>query len=62
MLFNEVSALIDKWCPPGFEHERNEARLIRALMEANACAIDCQRVLDGQEPIRPLDSYPQDRG
>lgn len=31
---------------------------MRAFMHATACAADQKRKLDGKEPIRPLDSYP----
>lgn len=50
---------IQKWIPPGFENEPLNLRLMRGLLNANACVEDLRLVLKGQEPIRPLDSCPQ---
>lgn len=58
MDLSDVAALIDQWCPAGFEHESLTARTMRALMNANACVLDLQRVTLGEQPIRPLDTYP----
>jgi hypothetical protein len=55
----EIQAVIENWCPPGrYANEPFENQVILALLNANACVLDLKRVLDGKEPIRPLESYP----
>jgi hypothetical protein len=55
---NDIMEIIDMWCPAPFSDEPLSSRLVRALMEANACACDQQVVIEGLEPMRPLSSYP----
>ena len=55
---NDIHDIIDMWCPATFNGEPLASRLVRALMEANACACDQQVVIEGLEPMRPLSSYP----
>lgn len=57
-LESDLIEIIDTWCPTQFADEPLSSRLVRALMEANACACDQQVVIEGLEPIRPLSSYP----
>jgi len=50
--------LVDHWCPENLHHEGMPNTLMRAFMSATACCADQKRQLDGVDPIRPLDSYP----
>ena len=50
--------LIKHWCPANLQHEGFPNTLMRAFMAATACCADMQRKLEGQDPIRPLNSYP----
>jgi hypothetical protein len=50
--------LIEHWCPENLLFEGMPNILARAFMQATACCADQKRVLDGSQPIRPLDSYP----
>lgn len=50
--------LLDHWCPKNLQHEGMPNTLMRAFMAATACCADQKRQLDGIDPIRPLDSYP----
>jgi hypothetical protein len=38
-----------------FADDSLDARLVRALFQANACAMDQQRVIRGEAPVMPLD-------
>lgn len=53
-----LKKLIDHWCPANLLHEGLPNTLVRAFMAATACCADQHRVLNGQQPIRPLDSFP----
>ena len=52
--------LVNHWCPEFSRQQLEpfEVQVMRAFMQATACAADQCRKLDGKEPIRPLDSYP----
>lgn len=54
----DLIEIVDRWCPAAFSDDPLDVRLVRALFEANACAMDQQRVLKGEAPIKPLDLYP----
>jgi hypothetical protein len=56
----ELIAAVDHWCPSGFDDEPFTSRLFRAFLHARACVSDQRRALAGQQPIRPLDSYPEE--
>jgi len=58
---NDLSSLIDNWCPKGphFDHEDTSVRLVRALMTANACVMQHEMVARGETPIRLLSSLPK---
>lgn len=50
---------IDRWgTTPAGPPEQFDVKLMRALLQLSACVADQKRVLDGGQPIRPLDSYP----
>jgi hypothetical protein len=53
-----INRVVNHWCPETCHHEQFELRLMRAFMHVTACAADQKRKLDGKDPIRPLDSYP----
>ena len=54
-----IQALVKHWCPEfSQETETFPVQVMRAFLAATACAADQRRKLDGKEPIRPLDSYP----
>ena len=53
-----MTRLIRHWCPENLLYEGFPNTLMRAFMAATACAADQKRVLDGKQPIRPLDSHP----
>lgn len=54
----EIIAIVDNWCPINFSHEPLQVRALRALLNANACVLDMNRVLHNERPIRPLTDYP----
>lgn len=54
----ELQEAVDNWCPEQFDDEPFTSRVFRAFLNARACALDLKRVVDGEQPIRPLDSYP----
>lgn len=54
----EIKAIVNRWCPPVFQHEDFGVRAMRALLNANACVADLQLAMKGERPIRPLESYP----
>ena len=56
----ELIEAVNKWCPKQFSHEEFPIRLFRAFLSARACVLDQRRVLAGEQPIRPLDSYPKE--
>lgn len=50
---------IERWgTTPNGPKESVDIMMMRALMQLSACVADQKRVLDGEPPIRPLDSYP----
>jgi hypothetical protein len=53
-----LEKLVAHWCPETLMHEGFPNTLLRAFMAATACCADQHRKLNGQRPIRPLDSYP----
>lgn len=54
--------LVNHWAPAFSKtNESWAAQVSRAFLMATACAADQKLVLDGKEPIRPLDSYPNPR-
>lgn len=53
-----MKLLIENWCPENLLHEGVPNTLMRAFLGATACCADQHRALQGIEPIRPLDSYP----
>jgi hypothetical protein len=55
---HDLSAIVNKWCPKGAEDESVVHRLLRGLAHANVCVEDLRRVLRGESPHRPLESYP----
>ncbi len=55
---DEIKAVIDKWCPDCYDDEHISVRALRGLLNANACIVDLKLVLDGKNPIRPLENYP----
>ena len=38
--------------------ESTDIKIMRALMQLSACCADQKRLLDGEQSIRPLESYP----
>lgn len=56
ILAEEIVQTLMKWVPDGSEPLEN--RLMKALLEADSCIADLKRVIAGEAPIRPLDSYP----
>lgn len=50
--------LIEHWCPENLHYEGYPNTLVRAFMHITACCADQKRKLDGLDPIRELDSYP----
>jgi len=54
--------LIEHWCPPNLLFEGMPNTLLRAFLTATACCADQHRKLNGQQPIRPLDGYPDPMG
>lgn len=58
-LLNHVRNIVNQWGTlPIDEDEEFEVKLMRAVMQLSACAADQKRALNGDAPIRPLDSYP----
>lgn len=50
---------IERWGSlPNGQKESRDIMLMRAFMQLSACCADQKRVLDGEQPIRPLHSYP----
>jgi hypothetical protein len=57
-LAGRLMMLTEHWCPEAFNDESFDNRMVRAFLVAAACCADQKRVLDGKQPLRPLDSYP----
>jgi hypothetical protein len=48
----EIRDLIDRWCPPQFDHEPVAHRIVRAFLNAIACIDDLRDQQQGKPPIR----------
>lgn len=55
---NAFLSLVDHWCPEGCRHEEPINRLGRAFLQALSCVEQHRLKEQGQQPIRPLDSFP----
>jgi hypothetical protein len=54
-----IKKQIERWGSlPNGQREEMQIMMMRALMQLSACVADQKRVIDGQRPIRPLESYP----
>ena len=54
-----IRARVNHWCPEFSQQtEIFQVQVLRAFLAATACAADQCRKLEGKNPIRPLDSYP----
>lgn len=51
---SEITRIIETWSADC----TNDNAVLRALLNANACVQDLLLVINGKQPIRPLDSYP----
>ncbi len=54
---DDILRIMKKWTPKGFEHESPTNRLLRALLNANACVEDLRSIIKGEQPIRT--DYPE---
>lgn len=56
---DRIRRQIERWgTTPAGPRESFDILTMRALLQLSACVADQKRVIDGQQPIRPLHSYP----
>jgi hypothetical protein len=55
----ECEKLIRHWEPTYCYHDPGSVRLLRAFLNAVACVASQREALEGKEPLRSLDSFPQ---
>ncbi len=51
----DLRAIMERWIPPGFDHETLEQRLMRGILHADAIVEDMKRVIHGGEPVGPME-------
>lgn len=56
----EIEAVVTNWCPEQFHNEQFQYQFIRAFMQMRDCVKDQRRVLNGEQPVRPLEAYPKE--